>query len=58
MIEMPVDDDVGVRLRRVARRYLEHRLGKRVQRHYGITLYCDTAIFKKLLDNGKPDTPF
>jgi hypothetical protein len=57
MIEMPLDIDTGVRLRRVARRYLEHRLGRRVQRHFGITLYCDTAQFKSLL-HPPPDTPF
>jgi hypothetical protein len=45
LIELDLDDDVGNRVRRICRRYLEHRLGKRVQRHYGLTLYCDTAKF-------------
>lgn len=48
LITLELDDDVGNRVRRIARRYLEHRLGKRVQRHYGITLYCDTARFVPL----------
>ena len=57
LIEIDLDDDVGNRVRRIARRYLEHRLGKRVQRHYGITLYCDTAKFVPLFAR-PPDTPF
>jgi hypothetical protein len=57
MIELPLDDDAGIRLRRVARRYLEHRLGRRVQRHFGITLYCDTSWLKNF-SHSPPDTPF
>lgn len=57
LIEIDLDDDVGNRVRRIARRYLEHRLGKRVQRHYGLTLYCDTSKFKTLFAR-PPDTPF
>jgi hypothetical protein len=57
MVEMPLDDEVGIRLRRVARRYLERRLGRRVQRHYGVTVYCDVAQFKRLLAR-PPDSPF
>lgn len=57
MIELDLDDDVGNRVRRIARRYLEHRLGKRVQRHYGLTLYCDTAKFAPLFAR-PPDIPF
>jgi len=57
LIEIDLDEDVGNRVRRIARRYLEHRLGKRVQRHYGITLYCDTAKFSPLFAR-PPDTPF
>jgi hypothetical protein len=58
MIELPLADDVGVRLRRIACRYLSRKLGRRVQRHYGITLYCDVAQFKRLLEASPPDTPF
>lgn len=49
MIELPLSDEVGNRVRRIARRYLEHRLGRRVQRHYGLTLYCDVSKWKSLL---------
>jgi hypothetical protein len=57
MIEFPLADDVGVRVRRIARHYLEHRLGRRVQRHFGITVYCDTSFFKRLCES-PPDEPF
>jgi len=57
MIELPLDDDAGVRLRRVARHYLERRLGKKVQRHYGVTVYCDASQFMRLLAR-PPDSPF
>jgi len=57
LIEIDLADDVGNRVRRIARRYLEHRLGRRVQRHYGLTLYCDTAKFAPLFVV-PPDTPF
>jgi hypothetical protein len=57
LIEIDLSDEVGNRVRRIARRYLEHRLGKRVQRHYGLTLYCDTSRFVPLFAR-PPDTPF
>jgi hypothetical protein len=57
LIKIDLDDDVGIRLRRVARHFLEHATGKRVQRHYGMTLYCDTSKFKPLFAR-PPDTPF
>ena len=57
MIELPLSDEEGVRLRRVARRYLEHSTGRRVQRHFGITVYCDVSQFKRLLPP-KFDCPF
>jgi len=57
LVELDLDDDVGNRVRRIARRYLEHRLGKRVQRHYGLTLYCNTGPFKALFGRA-PDAPF
>jgi hypothetical protein len=57
MIELPLADDVGVRLRRIAVRYLSHQLGRRVQRHYGITVYCDASRFARVLEP-PPDTPF
>lgn len=57
MLELPLDNEVGVRLRRVARHYLQRRLGRPVNASYGITLYCDTAQFRKLWEGGPPD-PF
>jgi len=57
LIDIDLSDDVGNRIRRIARRYLEHRLGRRVQRHYGLTLYCNTAQFLAMV---RPpiDAPF
>lgn len=57
MLTITLDNDVGVKLRRVARRYLEHRFGRRVCAPYGITVYCDTARFRKVWDCGPPN-PF
>jgi hypothetical protein len=57
MVELDLDEDAGVRIRRIARRYLESRLGRRVQRHFGITVYCDVSQFKRLLEH-PPDCPF
>jgi hypothetical protein len=57
MVELPLDDDAGVRIRRIARRYLEKRLGHSVKRHFGITVYCDVGQFKRLLEK-PPDAPF
>lgn len=60
LVELPLSDEVGNRVRRIARRYLEHRLGRRVQRHYGLTLYCDVSRWKRLFDDsgGPLDAPF
>jgi hypothetical protein len=57
MIELPLDEDAGIRLRRVMRRYLEHQRGCRVQRHWGVTIYCDVKQFSRLLAR-EPDAPF
>ena len=57
MVQLELDDETGNRLRRIARHYLERRLGKRVQRHYGMTLYCDASKWKPLFAR-PPDTPF
>jgi hypothetical protein len=57
IVELNLDNDVGVRLRRVARRYLERRFGRRVNSPYGITLYCDTENFRRLWEHAPPD-PF
>lgn len=58
MVYIDLNDDVGVRLRRIARRYLEHRFGRRVRVAYGITVYCDTSQFRRLWEHSPPDTPF
>lgn len=57
IVELDLSLEVGVRLRRIARRYLEHCLGRRVKRPYGVTLYCNTAQWSRLLAR-PPDTPF
>jgi len=57
IVELDLEDDVGVRLRRIARRYLEHRLGRRVRRSYGLTLYCDAHQWARLFAR-PPDCPF
>lgn len=57
LVEVRLDNDVGVRLRRVARRYLERRFGRRVHAPYGLTLYCDVANFRRLWERPPPD-PF
>jgi hypothetical protein len=57
MLELQLDNEVGVRLRRVARHYLERRLGRRVNVPYGITLYCDASQFRKVWELGPP-APF
>jgi hypothetical protein len=57
MIEFPLDDDAGIRLRRVMRRYLEHRAGRKINRHFGMTLYCDPSQFLRVLAR-PPDSPF
>lgn len=57
LVELDLEDDIGNRLRRIMRRYLEHRLCRRVSRPYGLTLYCNTAQFKPLFGRA-PDAPF
>jgi len=58
MIEFPLDAEVGVRLRRIARRYLEHQTGRKIQRHYGMTIYCDARNFARLIPAPPPDCPY
>ena len=55
MVEIDLPGEVGVRLRRVARRYLENRFGRRVRMPYGCTLYCNVEKFRALW---KPPDPF
>ena len=57
MVELPLDGDMGIRLRRVMRHYLERRVGRRWKCPYGVTLYCDVEQFRKLWERPPPD-PF
>jgi len=57
IIELPLGDEEGVRLRRIMRRYLENETGRKIQRHFGMTLYCDPSQFVRSLAR-EPDTPF
>lgn len=57
VVEVKLDSEVGIRLRRVARHYLERRFGRRVHAPYGVTLYCDVANFRRLWERPPPD-PF
>lgn len=58
IIEIPLDEETGVRIRRVARRYLEKRFGRRVRSPYGITLYCDVENFRRLWRPPPAPPPF
>jgi len=57
IIEINLDDEMGVRIRRVARRYLEHVTGRRRSAPYGLTLYCNVEQWSRLWAP-PPDTPF
>lgn len=57
MVDLDLDEETGVRLRRVARRYLENILARKVNRPYGVTLYCDVEQFQKLWAR-PPPAPF
>lgn len=54
IIELELDEETGVRLRRVARRYLEHKLGRKWKAPYGLTLFCDGAQFLRLIPPPPP----
>jgi hypothetical protein len=58
IIEMPLDEETGVRIRRIARRYLERRSGRLIRAPYGITLYCDVQNFRRLWNPSPPPDPF
>lgn len=57
IIEIDLSGEVGIRLRRVARHYLDRVCNKKRPRPYGVTLYCDVAQWAKLWEK-PPDTPF
>jgi hypothetical protein len=57
MIEIDLDGEAGVTLRRIARRYMERRFERRVKAPYGLTLYCDVKNFRRIWERPPPD-PF
>jgi hypothetical protein len=58
MVELDLDTDTAVRLRRVARHYMERRFGRRLKMPYGVTLYCDVQNFRRLWEHAPPGDPF
>jgi hypothetical protein len=58
LIEVDLEPEVGNRLRRIARRYMEHKRGKKVRSPYGFTLYCDITNWKRLWQALPPPDPF
>jgi hypothetical protein len=58
MVEIDLDTDAGIRLRRVARHYLQRRFKRRVYAPYGITLYCDVENFRRLWRPSPDPDPF
>jgi len=57
MVELDLDSDVGVTLRRIARRYIKACSGRTVRPNFGITLYCDVQNFRRIWERPPPD-PF
>jgi hypothetical protein len=57
IVELNLDEETGVRLRRIARRYLERVRGRRLRMPYGVTLYCNVETFKACWAR-PPDIPF
>jgi hypothetical protein len=58
MVEIDLSPEVGVRLRRVARHYMERRFKRRVLAPYGVTLYCDVENFRRLWRPSPDPDPF
>jgi hypothetical protein len=57
MVELDLDGEAGVTLRRIARHYMERRRGRVIKAPYGITLYCDVKNFRRIWERPPPD-PF
>ncbi len=57
LMEFPLDDEMAVRIRRIARRYLERVRKRRIRCPFGLTLYCDTSQWVRLFAR-PPDNPF
>jgi len=49
LVELELDDEVGNRLRRICRRYLDRVTGRRHHYPFGVTLYCDTRFISSFL---------
>lgn len=58
MVEVDLPNEVGVRVRRIARRYLERATGRRRILSYGVTLYCDVHLWRRLWENPPDPDPF
>jgi hypothetical protein len=56
MVELDLTPDAAYRLRRIARRYIEHSSGRRygLRRGCGITVFCDSARWWTALVNSPP----
>jgi hypothetical protein len=57
IVELDLDEETGILVRRIARRYLEKRFGRKVNSPYGITLYGDMQNFRRIWERPPPD-PF
>jgi len=57
VVGLDFDGEVGVRMRRIAGRYRERRVGRSLNKPYGITLFCDVQEFRRLWERPPPD-PF
>jgi hypothetical protein len=58
MIDIDLSEDNGVRLRRVMRRYLEHKTCRPWRCRFGITVYCDVTQFRRLWEVPSNPDPF
>jgi hypothetical protein len=58
LVEIDLDPEVGNRLRRIIRRYMERKRGRRIRSPFGITLYGDVAKWRRLWRPDPPPDPF
>jgi hypothetical protein len=58
LVQIDLEPEVGNRLRRIARRYMERKRSRRVPSPYGLTLYCDVSSWSRLWLQGVPPDPF
>ena len=57
LVTLPLSDEVGVRLRRVMKRYIHKRARFKRNYTYGITVYASPSAFERLWEYKPPD-PF